>query len=125
MKEKRGATRISEKTEVTISPSSNGYSDLDPKVSRCLTEDISIKGIKIQSERFLPINSTLKIQLSLRDPRRLLNIWGKIRWVKKLKECEVFEMGIEIVETSKDDLGALERHIEGSLGTDKEKRSSW
>src|SRR4030042_5266329 len=115
MKEKRGATRISEKTEVTISPSGNDYPELDKKVGRCLTEDISIKGMKIQSERFLPINSTLKIQLSLRDPLRLLNVWGKIRWVRKLKACEVYEMGIEIVGTSKEDLGVLKRHIEASL----------
>jgi c-di-GMP-binding flagellar brake protein YcgR len=125
MKEKRRARRISEKAEVTISPASPDNPELDNKVGRCLTEDISINGIKIQSEKFFPINSTLKIQLSLREPTRLLNVWGKIRWVKKLKECEVFEMGIEIVGTSKEDHGFLKRHIEDSLETVKEKNFSW
>jgi Tfp pilus assembly protein PilZ len=124
MKEKRAARRISEKTEVTISPASIDDLDLDKKVARCLTEDISIKGIKIQSEKFFPIDSILKIQLSLKDPTRLLNVWGKIRWVRKLKECEVFEMGIEIVGTSKEDFHVLKRHIEDSLETVKEKHLS-
>lgn len=124
MKERRRARRISEKAEATISPASTDYLDLDKKVARCLTEDISIKGIKIQSEKFLPVNSILKIQLSLRDPTRLINVWGKIRWVRQLKACEVFEMGIEIVGTSKEGLGILKRHIEDSLETVKEKHFS-
>ncbi len=114
MKEKRTGRRISEKAEVTISPSGPDSPDVDRKISHCLTEDISVKGIRIQSERFLPINSTLKIQLSLREPSRLLNILGKIRWVRKLKEGEVFEMGVEIIATSKLDLGALKHHIDES-----------
>ena len=125
MKEKRGARRINEKTEVTISPTSADDLDLDKKVARCLTENISIKGIKIQSEKFLPIDSVLKIQLALRDPTRLISVWGKIRWVKKLKACEVFEMGIEIVGTSREDIGILKRHIEDSLEAVKEKQSPW
>ena len=124
MKEKRTARRIAEKTEVTISPAGVDNPEVEKKVDRCLTRDISIKGIRIQSEKFLPINSTLKIQLALRDPTRLLNVWGKIRWVKKLKECEVFEMGIEIVETSREDQCALERHIEDSVDAVKAKQFS-
>jgi hypothetical protein len=125
MKEKRGARRINEKAEVTLSPASLDCLDLDKKVARCLTEDISIKGIKIQSEKFFPINSILKIQLSLRDPTRLINVWGKIRWIRKLKACEVFEMGIQIVGTSREDLGILKRHIDKSPELPKEKDSSW
>jgi hypothetical protein len=114
MKEKRTARRVSEKVEVTINPSAPDSLEVDRKISHCLTEDISVKGIRIQSERFLPLNSTLKIQLSLREPSRVLNILGKIRWIRKLKACEVFEMGIEIVETSKEDSGALKHHIDRS-----------
>jgi hypothetical protein len=45
-------------------------------------------------------------------------------WIKKLKACEVFEMGIEIVETSREDMGVLMRHIEESPEMIKEKPSS-
>ncbi|HUU39216.1 MAG TPA: PilZ domain-containing protein [Candidatus Desulfaltia sp.] len=125
MKEKRAARRISEKAEVTISPVSLDCLEVDKKVAHCLTEDISVKGIRIQSEKFLPINSTLKILLSLNEPTRLINILGKIRWIRKLKACEVFEMGIEIVATSKEDSGALKHHIEESPEVIKEKKPSW
>jgi len=114
MKEKRRAKRINERAEVAISPASPDDPHLDKKIAHCLTEDISIKGIRIQCEKFFPINSILKIQLSLKEPTRLINVFGKIRWMRKLKACDVFEMGIEIVGTSKEDLGALKRHIEES-----------
>jgi hypothetical protein len=125
MKEKRGARRIHERAEVAISPASLDYPHLDNKIAHCLTEDISIKGIKIQSEKFFPINSTLKIQLSLREPTRLINVLGKIKWIKKLKACEGFEMGIEIVGTSKEDFGILKRHLDESPEMVKEKYASW
>ena len=125
MKEKRKARRINERAEVAISPASPDYPHLEKKIAHCLTEDISIKGIRIQSEKFFPINSTLKIQLSLKEPTRLINVFGKIRWIRKLKACEVFEMGIEIVGTSKEDLGVLKRHIEESPEMLKEKYASW
>ena len=125
MKEKRGARRINERAEVALSPASLDDPHLDKKIARCLTEDISIKGIKIQCEKFFPINSILKIQLSLREPTRLINVLGKIRWVRKLKACEGFEMGIEIVGTSREDLGILKRHIDESPEMVKEKYASW
>ncbi len=125
MQDKRKATRISEKAPASISPSGYGDPEIDKKLTRCLTEDISIKGIKIQSENFFPMNSTLKIQLSLKEPSRLINMVGKIRWIRKLKASEVYEMGIEIVGTSKDDLVALKRHIEESPGLIKEPRRPW
>ena len=125
MKEKRKARRINERAAAAISLASLDYPHLDKKVAHCLTEDISIKGIKIQCEKFFPINSTLKIQLSLKEPTRLINVLGKIRWIRKLKACEMFEMGIEIVGTSKEDLSVLKRHIEEIPGIDKEKYYSW
>jgi len=125
MKEKRRARRINERAAAAISLASLDYPPLDKKIAHCLTEDISIKGIKIQCEKFFPINSTLKIQLSLREPTRQINVLGKIRWVKKLKACEGFEMGIEIVGTSKEDLGVLKRHIDESPEMVKEKYASW
>ena len=125
MQDKRTAKRINEKAPATISPSGYGDPETDKKFTRCLTEDISIKGMKIQSENFFPMNSTLKIQLSLKEPTRLINMVGKIRWIRKLKASEVFEMGIEIVGTSKEDQAALKRHIEETPGLVKEPRRPW
>jgi len=125
MQDKRKAARISEKAPATVSPSGYGAPDIDQKLTRCLTEDISIKGIKIQSENFFPMNSILKIQLSLKVPARMINMVGEIRWIRKLKSSEVYEMGIEIVGTSKEDHVALKRHIEESPALVKEPRRPW
>src|SRR4030042_6590813 len=102
MQDKRKAKRIAERAPSTISPSGYGHPDTDTKLTHCLTEDISISGIKIQSENFFPMNSTLKIQLSLKEPTRFVNVVGKIRWIRKTKASEVYELGIEIVGTSRE-----------------------
>jgi hypothetical protein len=125
MRDKRKAARISEKTPATISQSDYSDPEAEKKLTRCLTRDISIKGIKIQSENFFPMNSTLRIQLSLKEPTRLINMVGKIRWIRKLKASDVYEMGIEIVGTSKEDHVALKRHIEDSPDLNKEPGNPW
>lgn len=71
------------------------------------------------------MNSTLKIQLSLKEPSRLINMVGKIRWIRKLKASEAYEMGIEIVATSREDQVALKHHIDESPGLVKERRRPW
>jgi hypothetical protein len=125
MRDKRKAARIAEKAPATISPSDYSDPETEKKLTRCLTQDISVMGIKIQSENFFPMNSTLRIQLSLKEPSRLINMVGKIRWIRKLKASDVYEMGIEIVGTSKEDHVALKRHIEDSPELAKEPRNPW
>jgi c-di-GMP-binding flagellar brake protein YcgR len=125
IKDKRKAKRIAEKAPAAISPSGLGDFQTDKKITRCLTEDISIKGMKIQSESFFPMNSTLRIQLSLKERSRAIKVVGKIRWIRKLKVSELYEMGIEIVETSKKDQVVLERHIEDSPQMAREERRPW
>jgi c-di-GMP-binding flagellar brake protein YcgR len=123
--DKRKARRIPEKAPAAIRPSFFDDTQADKKITHCLTEDISIRGMKIQSESFFPMNSTLRIQLSLKERARAINVVGKIRWIRKLKVSELYEMGIEIVETSRKDQSALERHIEDSPQTIKEERRPW
>lgn len=125
MQDKRKAKRIAEKAPATIRPSGYGDPETDRKLTCCLTQDISITGIKIQSENFFPMNSTLKIQLSLREPSRAINMVGRIRWIRKLKASDVYEMGIEIMDASKEDHVALKRHIEAAPGLVKEPRRPW
>jgi hypothetical protein len=54
----------------------------------------------------------LKIELSLTKPIRLISVLGKIRWIKTLYAGESFEIGIEFVEPSSEDIRILTRHIE-------------
>lgn len=112
MAEQRKAKRIKEETKVTIRLVSTDRFTPQKKISYHLTRDISSTGLRILANTFLPINSILKIDLSLVKPPRLITALGKVRWIKSRYADELFEMGIEFVETPQENIRILKEHIE-------------
>ena len=110
--EKRKAKRIKEEAKVIIALLSKDLVPPGKTVSYNLTKDISSKGMKIRTDTFLPIDAMLKIELSLTKPTRFISVLGKVRWVKTLYAGESFQMGIEFVEASPEDIKILTSHIE-------------
>ena len=110
--EKREAKRITEETKITITLLSKELVPPGKTFSYNLTKDISLGGVKIRTNTFLPINALLKIELSLTKPTRLISVLGKVRWIKTLYAGESFEIGIAFVEPSSEDIKILTRHIE-------------
>lgn len=76
-----------------------GYIEEERNVSK----DISIKGVRFLSQRFVPINSYIKVEIEIKansDPVRFI---AKVVWVKAVYEDELFEIGAEVWEISKED----------------------
>lgn len=111
-KEKRKAKRVKKESKISIDVLSKETVTRNKKIIYQLTKDISSKGVKIQSNTFLPINTLLKIELSLTKPPRVIKAIGRVRWIKSRYADEKFEMGIEFVDTPKDQIKALSQHIE-------------
>jgi c-di-GMP-binding flagellar brake protein YcgR len=80
------------------------------RISFSLTEDISLKGIKVISDAFFPIDTLLKIDLSLTELKDPLQLKGKVKWIKSHKE-DLYEIGIEFVEASSDQNRVLVNHM--------------
>lgn len=114
MPEKRRAKRVKEKVKVTIKLASSDDGLAGCKIIHHLTKDISLVGIRMQCKTFIPMNSLLKIELSLMRPVRIITAFGRVRWIKSLYDDELFEMGIEFVNTSNEVIRILKRHIEDS-----------
>ena len=112
MIEKRKAIRIKEEYKVTTTEISKDKLPPDKKIIYGLTKDISSGGVRIQSNTFFPFNTLLKIELSLKDPPRLISAIGKVRWGKSSYTDELFDAGIEFVDMSPDNIKVLKEHIE-------------
>lgn len=112
MSEKRREKRIREQALFTITLLSKDRLEPHKKIIHHTTKDISLTGVKIQTNTFLPVGSFLKIDLSLTDPGKLISAFAKVRWVKSLYADELFEMGIEFVDTSLEIIKALKVHFE-------------
>ena len=110
--EKRKAKRVKKESKIIIKVISEDVVPRNKKIIYHLTKDISSKGVKIQTNTFLPINTLLKIELSLMKPPRAIKAIGRVRWIKSRYADEKFEMGIEFVDTSKETIKTLTKHIE-------------
>ena len=111
--EKRREKRKEEENKVTISTVSKHKSQEILNNIYALTKDLSRSGVKIQTDANLKINTLLKIELALAKSRRLITVIGKVKWIKQLYGNEVFEVGVEFVDTPPDRVMALIEHLYG------------
>lgn len=112
MSEKRRERRVREQALFTITLISKDTAETHPKIIHHKTEDISLTGAKIHTNAFLPVGSFLKIDLSLTDPPRMISAYAKVRWAKSVYADELFELGIEFVDTSINIIKALKEHFD-------------
>lgn len=112
--ERRRESRKKEGNRVTIETvpqdQSAAVSAPPKKISFSLTEDISLKGIKVISETFFPIDTLMKIELSLAELYEPIQLQGVVKWIRSYGD-DLFEVGIEFVGASPDQMRALVGHM--------------
>jgi hypothetical protein len=105
MKEKRKTERLKEFNEITttvISGEKNFYN---------YSEDISVSGAKIRGNIFLPVDTLLKIDFTLKNLQQKITAPGKVKWIKTIIENKYYEAGVEFVNTPLEAIKKLEDHI--------------
>jgi c-di-GMP-binding flagellar brake protein YcgR len=111
MKERRKAQRLKELNEITISVTSEEKKILKNKLLHNYGKDISVSGAKIQSNILLPVDTLLKIDLTLERLRQKITALGKVKWVEFNTEDGSFEAGVEFVDTSSEAIQQIEEYI--------------
>jgi len=113
---KKGKRTSQEKRrEVRIQAENKILLDLPPDAKRtngeelycALTRDISPGGCRILINQIIPIDTVMKIELSLPTVRKVVKTKGKVRWVRNVEDGELFEMGLEFIDLPPDGLMAL------------------
>jgi hypothetical protein len=105
MKEKRKTERLKEFNEIittVISGEKNFYN---------YSEDISLSGAKIRGNIFLPVDTLLKIDFTLKNLQQKITALGKVKWIKIIIENKYYEAGVEFVNTPLEAIKKLEDHI--------------
>ena len=75
------------------------------------TQDVSLDGIKIITDTQLPDDTLLGIKLLISATQKTLNLKGKVKWTKKYQDKELYETGLEFMETSQESILALMEYI--------------
>ena len=63
-----------------------------------VSKDLSLGGVKIISNQFLPKNDTLKVSINLID--KVLDLKAKVAWCNQERMSDRYSAGLEFVETS-------------------------
>ncbi len=111
MKDKRRERRVKEKNKIICEIVSDNKILKHKKIFYTLTKDISLGGVNIRTDTFLPSDTVVKLELSLPKTHKIVCVRGKVKWVKSLYDDEVFEIGLEFVDTPPNIITSLIGHL--------------
>jgi hypothetical protein len=98
MEEKRKAERLKMENEVTINMVSGGENLTKEKIIYNCSKDICLYGAKIQSNILLPVDTIIKIYVTLNNLEEKITTIGKVKWNKVIIENGSYEAGVEFVD---------------------------
>jgi len=110
-KEKRREPRLEDTSELTIEPRQPESLGLEKRIYYARTKNASPSGLKVECEVLFPVDTVLDIRLPSSKTGKLIQAGGKVKWVTRLEEKRVFEMGVEFVDTSISAIMDLLEHL--------------
>jgi hypothetical protein len=109
--EKRRASRVEEKDRIAIEVISENEEFRSKKIYYVLSKDISPYGVKIQTDTFFPVKSSLILKIFLENPQSIIKLHGKVRWIECHYAHESYMIGIEFDGTSSETIELLEEYL--------------
>jgi hypothetical protein len=110
-KAERKTERLDEENEIIITILSGIKDTPKEKIIYNYSKDISMSGTKIQGNVLLPIDTFLKIDLTLKNLKQKITVFGKVIRNKVLIEDESYEAGVEFVDTPSGSIKQLGDYI--------------
>jgi hypothetical protein len=111
MREKRKAPRLKEENEVTIVVVSGREPLPRERVIYNSLKDFSVSGARINAHILLPIDTLLKIDITLKTVHQMITVMGKVKWIKIICDDESYEEGVEFVNTADEAIKKLKDYI--------------
>ena len=81
-----------------------------------LVKDVSLGGLRFRTEDFLPLDTSLILELSLPESTRPVRAITRVAWSRKLSSGERYEIGGEFVEMIPSEKRSLEGFLEAAAG---------
>lgn len=115
MMERRRSTRLQEDNNVTITIISEETNLPNERTFHNLSKDISVSGIRIQTNIYLPINTLLEIKITLKNPLQIIRASAKVVWIQGIAIFDFYEAGLEFINTSNEMIQQLEQYVSSKL----------
>ena len=82
-----------------------------PQAFRSVIKHLSNRGLKLIVDNCLPKGSSLLLGLGLKELPQILNISGRVAWVKNLGFSNRYHIGVEFLDLNKETKGVLEQYL--------------
>lgn len=113
MRERRREKRVPEEDKAVLTVLSDGGEPHPANPILSLTKDISPGGACLVTDTSVPVGARVSLEIGLTGSRRLFSGTGTVRWVGRIFEDSVFELGVEFAETDPESIGAILEHVYG------------
>ena len=70
----------------------------NPLSGGCLACDLSERGIRINFNEFVPLNSEIELTMRLKDRPQVITLLGKVVWVRQVPFSDRYQLGLEFAE---------------------------
>lgn len=110
-KERRKEPRREEELPVELEIISNDTSLGPTRILYAQIKDISAGGVKILTSVYIPLDTPVKIKITLLKLGETIGPTGKVVWGNRLEDRELYEMGIQFENTQPDVLCTLLEYI--------------
>ncbi len=113
MRERRREERVPEEDKVVLIILPDGREHLPSNPILSLTKDISAGGACLITDTSVPVGARVRLEIALTGSRRLFRGTGTVRWVGRVFEDSIFELGVEFAEIDPESIGAILEHVYG------------
>lgn len=74
-------------------------------------QDISSGGIRMNSNEFIAVGSTIVVQVKLDLRGKQYSLPGKVKWVRYLPHSDNYQLGVEFLDGSRFEKGQIEQYV--------------
>ena len=60
-----------------------------------IAQDLSQGGLRMLSSEFIPVHTLVNVQIQLKDRERVMDVQGRVVWVRYNPMTETYQMGLE------------------------------
>lgn len=89
--------------------------DTSKDIKGVLAKDISEGGIRFTSNEFLSLANRLVITINVPTSTREIKAIAKIAWIKKLPSGDLYEVGNQFLEISKEDKQEVAKYVKAII----------
>lgn len=107
----RKAERLDEENEIQITILSEIENLSKEEILYNYSADISMTGTRIKGNVLLPVDTNLKIDLTLKNARQTVTVFGRVKWSKIAGDNKSYEAGVEFVDTPDESIKRLGDYI--------------